>query len=198
MDPRASGMAATARATANISASSMGICRYRLSRNTARQISRIPAAQTASELVQTHLQRRFLFPGAPHQPGDPADFVSIPVAVTTALPRPPAARVPAYTILFRSASGTVPRSAPRFWRPDGLRLSANFHSFPGTGFPAPSRPPPPDLRLPGTECPPAPLPTRGSSVLSRPGSPTPPARTDFSDFPGISGPSGAVPSPKRH
>ena len=38
--------------------------------------------------------------------------VSMPVAVTTALPRPPAARVPAYTILFRSASGTVPRSAP--------------------------------------------------------------------------------------
>ena len=44
MDPRASGMAATARATANIKESRMGIWRYRLRKNTKAEITMITAA----------------------------------------------------------------------------------------------------------------------------------------------------------
>ena len=107
IEPSASGMAATANATANISDSRTGVPRYRLSPNTSAQIPKISAARRAlnsSRLICRGVFfscaafiRRAIFPSS----------VSIPVAVTTNAPRPPVTREPAKTIFFWS-----PRAIP--------------------------------------------------------------------------------------
>ena len=105
MEPSASGMAATASATANISDSSTLVPRYRLSPNTSTQIPRIKAARwvlnwsrlTCSGVFFSFaiFMSRAIFPSS----------VSMPVAVTTNTPRPPVTSEPAKTMLYWSPRG---------------------------------------------------------------------------------------------
>ena len=99
IEPSASGIAATARATANINASRTGILRYRLNTKISAQIIRIPPA---SRLPKRSIESSRGVSFSCVSFIIPAIFpisVFIPVAVTTAIPRPAVTSDPENTIL---------------------------------------------------------------------------------------------------
>ena len=94
MEPSASGMAATASATANIRESSMAIPRYILSTNTTRHITIIAAARRLENWSRL-TWRGVFFSSAPLiiEAMRPIS-VSMPVPVTATMPLPPVIREP--------------------------------------------------------------------------------------------------------
>jgi len=100
MEPRASGMAATASATANIRASNTGSLRYRLIRKIAPQIPIIPKARWPENRSKLACKGVFFSTVRFIREAMVPIWVSIPVSVTTAVPLPPVIRAPEKTILL--------------------------------------------------------------------------------------------------
>ena len=111
MEPRASGMAATASATANIRESRMGICRYRLSRNTMPEITMITAASLLLNWSKLTCRGVFFSLVAFIRDAILPISVFIPVPVTTTTPRPRVTRELENTMFTWSARATLSSSS---------------------------------------------------------------------------------------
>ena len=122
MELKASGMAATARATANIRASSTGSLRYRLMANTKAHMAVIPKARRPENRSRLSWRGVFFSLASLSREAIRPISVSIPVAVTTAAARPEVTRALANTIFTRSPTGTECPSLSR-------RRSARFSTF---------------------------------------------------------------------
>ena len=110
IEPSASGIAATASATANISASSSCICRYNPSANTIIEIMIISIASFFENLSRLSLSGVFLSFERFIRSAIRPISVSIPVAVTTTSALPYVTRLPEYTIFILSASAVFSSS----------------------------------------------------------------------------------------
>ena len=106
IEPNASGIAATARATANIRDSSIGVLRYKLRIKTNAQISMIIAARRLPNWSKLTCRGVFFSSAAFIIAAIFPISVSMPVAVTTALALPPVMREPEKIMLLCSAKGT--------------------------------------------------------------------------------------------
>ena len=102
MELSASGMAATARATANMRASSTGSLRYRLMANTNAQTAVIPNARWPENRSRLIWSGVFFSPVSLSREAILPISVAIPVAVTTATARPEVTSEPEKIMLIRS------------------------------------------------------------------------------------------------